>query len=209
MLLALIIIFVITILYLSITERFRYYAMLIAVQGWILFFIAILRLHSSNVTEIIFILTETLLVKGLITPLLLFNIINRTGVNHVHKGSIPSLNSLILFFTGLIASIVITYYINDNKINTLFFAVALYALISGLILITTHKRIFSHLIGFLIIENGVFLFSMAVGIEMPLLINTVVLIDVLISVLLLGLFLNKIGDKLHNLNSDELSRLKN
>ncbi|MCD7963731.1 MAG: hypothetical protein LUF90_09375 [Rikenellaceae bacterium] len=120
----------------------------------------------------------------------------------------PSLNSLILFLYGLVVSILITYYVNDNKINTLFFAVSIYALISGLILITTRKRIFSHLIGFLIIDNGVFLFSMAVGIEVPLLINTAVLIDVLISVLLLGLFMSRLGNKLHNLNSDELSKLR-
>jgi len=49
---------------------------------------------------------------------------------------------------------------------------------------------------------------MAVGIEVPLLINTAVLIDVLISVLLLGLFMSRLGNKLHNLNSDELSKLR-
>lgn len=172
------------------------------------FFIAILRLHSTNFLDLTFILTETLVVKGIVTPMLLFNIINRAGINRVHKDSMPSLNSLILFLYGLVVSILITYYVNDNKINTLFFAVSIYALISGLILITTRKRIFSHLIGFLIIDNGVFLFSMAVGIEVPLLINTAVLIDVLISVLLLGLFMSRLGNKLHNLNSDELSKLR-
>jgi len=120
MLLALVIFFVITILYLSITERFRYYTILIAIQGWLLFFIAILRLHSTNFLDLTFILTETLVVKGIVTPMLLFNIINRAGINRVHKDSMPSLNSLILFLYGLVVSILITYYVNDNKINTLF-----------------------------------------------------------------------------------------
>ena len=46
MLLSLIILYVITLIYLSIVERFRNYASIIAFQGWILLGIALLRLHS-------------------------------------------------------------------------------------------------------------------------------------------------------------------
>ena len=37
------------------------------------------------------------------------------------------------------------------------------ALFTGLLLIVTHKLIISHLIGFLVVENAVFLFSLAIG----------------------------------------------
>jgi len=78
----------------------------------------------------------------------------------------------------------------------------------GLILITTHKRIFSHLIGFLVIENGVFLFSLAVGVEMPMLVNIAMMLDILMSVLMLGVFFSKLGERIRNLTSDELTSLK-
>ena len=60
-----------------------------------------------------------------------------------------------------------------------FFGVAFYSLLSGLILIVMRRRIFSHMVGFLVIENGVFLFSTAIGVEMPLLINFAILLDIL------------------------------
>ena len=90
----------------------------------------------------------------------------------------------------------------------LFFGVALYALLSGLILIVMRSRIFTHVVGFLVIENGVFLFSMAIGVEMPILINMAIMLDILISILMLGMFLTKVDDKIHADDSDSLTHVK-
>ena len=97
---------------------------------------------------------------------------------------------------------------SSTTIDLIFFGVALYALLSGLILITLRQRIFSHMVGFLTIENGVFLFSTAIGVEMPLLINFAILLDILISVLMLGIFLTKIDGKIHAGDADSLTNVK-
>jgi len=208
MLFVLIIIYVVTLVYLGITERFRYYASLIAVQGWVLFGIAILRMHTVNWGEFAFILAETLAFKAIFVPYLLFRIIRRTGVARVHQGAVTGIRSLLLFTVALLASAGLAYYIADTTVNVVFLAVAIYAVLCGLILIVTHKRIFSHLVGFLAIENGVFLFSMAVGAEMPMLVGAAMLLDILMSVLMLGVFFSKLGQRIHNLDSDELTLLK-
>ena len=109
---------------------------------------------------------------------------------------------------ALIASCTITYYMADQRTDMIFFGVALYALLSGLILIVMRKRIFAHLIGFLVIENGVFLFSMSIGVEMPILINAAIMLDILMSVLMLGLFMTKVGSQIHTDNSDSLTYVK-
>ncbi|MEG1935640.1 MAG: hypothetical protein RR141_06560, partial [Rikenellaceae bacterium] len=117
-------------------------------------------------------------------------------------------NSLLFSLLALLASIFLTYFLADVSVNLIFFGVSIYAVISGMIMITTHKRIFSHLVGFLVLENGVFLFSMAVGIHMPFLINIAILLDILISILLLGLVISKLSSKLQNLSSEELTSIK-
>ena len=208
MLFALIIVYVVTLVYFSITERFRHYASLVALQGWVLAGIALLRLHAVGGGELIFVLLETVVFKALIVPYILFGIIRRTGINRVHPSAVTGFNALLLFLGGLIASVGVTYFLADTTVNLAFFAVALYGVICGLLLIVTHKRIFSHLVGFLVIENGVFLFSMAVGVEMPFLINAAVLLDILISILMLGLFVTKIGERFRSLSTDELTSLK-
>ena len=77
MLLSLIILYVMTLIYLSIAERFRNYASLIAIQGWILLGIALLRLHSLDWIELSFIILETLIFKALIVPAILNRVIRQ------------------------------------------------------------------------------------------------------------------------------------
>ena len=114
----------------------------------------------------------------------------------------------MLSLAALVASISVTYCIAEETINLVFFGVALYALLSGLILIVVRTRIFSHMVGFLVIENGVFLFSMAVGVEMPSMIEIAIMLDILISILMLGLFLTKIGARFRIGDTDLLTNVK-
>jgi len=81
--------------------------------------------------------------------------------------------------------------------------IALYTLFTGLLLIVTHRLIISHLIGFLIFEYAVFMFSLAVGNEMPMLINIAILLDLFVGVLILGFFGLRLKPR-----SNELTRLK-
>lgn len=208
MIFALVILYVVTLVYLSITERYRNYASLIAIQGWILLFVALLKLHSINIVELLFIIAETLLFKAIIVPRMLFRIIKNTKINRIAAFGMSLSSSLMSSLLALVASVVITYYIADTTVNMIFLGVALYALLSGLLMIVTRKRIFSHLVGFLVIENGVFLFSMAMGVEMPFLINIAILLDILISVLMLGIFLSKLGDTMNAVDTDALTSLK-
>ena len=208
MIFALIILYVITLVYMSVTERFRTYARIIALQGWILLFVALLRLHTINIPELVFIVTETLVFKAVIVPMLLYRIIRRNKIDRIAGAGASQFSSLLGSMLALAASITITYLVADNSIDMIFFGAALYALLSGLVLITRRKRIFAHMVGFLVIENGVFLFSMAIGVEMPILINIAILLDILISVLMLGMFITRLNERLHTDDTDALTQIK-
>ena len=208
MILPLVILYVVTLVYLSITERFRTYASIIGLQGWILFGVALLRLHRIDLPELLFISVETLLFKTLLVPALLFAVIRRTHIHRVRTSGSSQFNALLLSVGAAAAAITLTAAMADGNIDRVFFGVALYAVLSGLILIVVRSRIFSHMVGFLVIENGVFLFSMAVGTERPFLINVAILLDIMISVLMLGIFFMRIGNKLHADDADSLTNVK-
>ena len=208
MLLSLIILYVITLVYISMVERFRNYASIIAMQGWLLLGIALLRLHTLNWAELSFIILETLIFKAIIVPAILMRVINKTKINRIKSSGTSQFNSLMLSFAALVISAITTYYVADSSIHMVFFGVALYALLSGLILIVMRSRIFTHMVGFLVIENGVFLFSMAIGVEMPMLINAAIMLDILMSVLMLGMFMTKVDDEIHTDDSDSLTHVK-
>jgi hydrogenase-4 component E len=54
----------------------------------------------------------------------------------------------------------------------------------------------------------VFFFSLAVGSEMPMLINIGILLDIFVSVLIIGVLMNRIGSQFSDLESDNLTSLK-
>ncbi len=208
MIFILIIIYALTLLYAATTERFRNYAVIVGLQGWLLMVIALVQLHETSLFDQIFVVAETVIFKGILIPFLLFRIIRRAHINRISYRAMPPFFSILLCVATLVASLAITAYVADTRTNSLFFGVALFGILMGMILIMSRVRIFSHLVGFLLIENSVFLFSLAVGAHMPMLINVGILLDILMGVLMLGVFVSKISDQIQTLDSDELTRLK-
>jgi hydrogenase-4 component E len=198
---------VLTLIYLSIADRFRNQTSILAIQGLLLFGIAIARMHAFHPVELGFIVVETLIFKAIVIPAILMYVINRTKINRIHSSS-SQFGALVMSIIALVASCTITYYMADDRTDMIFFGVALYALLSGLILIVMRKRIFAHLIGFLVIENGVFMFSMAIGVEFPLLINLAIMLDILVSIVILGMFLQRMDNQIHTDETDALTSIK-
>ena len=196
-----------TLIYLAIADRFRNHTTILALQGLLLFGIAMARLHEFHPVEMSFIIAETLIFKAIVIPAILMRVIRLTKINRIHSSS-SQFGALVMSIVALVASCTITYYMADQRTDMIFFGVALYALLSGLILIVMRKRIFAHLIGFLVIENGVFLFSMAIGVELPMLINLAIMLDILISILILGMFLRRMDDDIHTDETDALTSIK-
>ncbi len=199
----LIVLFTVTLVYFATAERLIIYTRLIGLQGLLLCGIAFFELKEVNTANLIFIIAESFIFKALLIPYLLNRIIKRSGVTKVHSLAMPGFYMLLFSIFALLLSAIITSALANRFINPIYLTIALYAMFTGLLLIVTHRLIISHLIGFLIVENAVFIFSLAVGNEMPMLINIGILLDIFVGVLILGFF----GLRL-KAHTNELTRLK-
>jgi hydrogenase-4 component E len=199
MIVLLVIVFAITLIYLSMTERFPIYAGLIGFQGVLLFVLSFLELHAITLSTLIFVALETLVFKVIVVPFLLFRIISKTGEARVHDKALPGFYSLLFVTVGLLLSIVVSFSMNTTPATMIYFIVAFFAVYTGLFMIISHKKIFSHLVGFLVIENAVLLLSLAIGSKMPMLINIGILLDIFVSVLILGIFVMRLKQSAHEL----------
>jgi len=184
----LVVFFAVTLMYFSSADRLTTYIKLIGIQGLLLCGIAIFELKEVNTANLLFIVSETLIFKTIVLPYLLTRIIRRSGVTKVHRLAMPGFYLLIFSIFGLLISVILAKILINPFINTIYTAIALFTLFTGMLLIVTHKLIISHLIGFLIIENAVFMFSLAIGNEMPMMINVGILLDIFVGVLILGFF---------------------
>jgi len=203
-----IILFAITLIYFALSERVKKFVWLLSIQGFILFGVVFFNLNKIELFDFIFILAETILVKAIVVPLFLNRIRKHNHLSREHNPSVPVFYSIILVILSLILSFVLSNHLSNNQIHTKYFTVAFASILFGIYFIIIHKNIFSHVVGYLIIENGIFLMSLAVGSTMPMMVNLAIVLDVLVGVLMLGVFINQVGDTFKSVEIDQLSKLK-
>jgi hydrogenase-4 component E len=204
----LLIIFIITLFYVSIANRIITYVRVLALQGVILFGVTFLQLQDIQTWNLVLILLETIVFKAVAVPVFLGYLIKRNRITRESEPYLPHFISLLITTMIVVITVLLASSIHDTYLDKIFFIVSLSTLFTGLYFIATRKKIITHVMGYLMIENGVFVLSLAVGNEMPNLVNLGIMLDVFASVLILGIFLNKIGDVFKDVDVDQLSNLK-
>lgn len=204
----LLITFAISLLYLGIAHRLLTYIKILAFQGVLLFGIAFIELIQINAINLTLVLLETIVVKAIAIPMFINYIMKRNRITRDAEPFLPNFISLIIITVIIITTFILSNAIKDERISRIYFVIALSTLFTGLYIIATRSKIITHILGYLVIENGVFILSLAVGNEMPMLVNLGILLDVFVSVFLLGIFVNKIGDVLKDVDVDKLKNLK-
>jgi len=203
-----IIIFTISLIYLAVASRLLSYIQLLAVQGILLCGIAFLELKQINALNLVFILTETLIFKAAAIPIFLQVIIRRNNITREAEPYVSNFFSLLAMLVGVVLSFLLAYSLSISHVNTIYFSASVSAIYAGIFIIVTRRKIITHIMGYMVLENGIFLLSLAVGNEMPMIINSAILLDILTSVLVLGIFVNKIGNVFQGVEIAKLSRLK-
>ncbi len=197
-----------SLLYLSIANRLFTYLRILVLQGFILFGVTYLTLTDVNPVNLVLIMLETVVFKAIAVPWFINYIIQRNGITREAEPYLPNFASLLIVTIITVATIILSSSIKDVNLDKTYFVVALSTIFTGLYLIVSRRKIITHVIGYIVIENGVFVLSLAVGNEMPMLVNLGIMLDIFASVLILGVFFNRIGDFLKDPDIDHLRNLK-
>ncbi|MNX47204.1 hydrogenase 4 membrane subunit [compost metagenome] len=202
------IIFAISLIYLGLVNRLGSYINTLVFQGLLLFAVAFIELIEINWINLVFVLLETIVFKAIIIPYFLNYIIHRNKITRDVEPYLPDFVSIVLITGIIIGSFLLSNTIEDSHVRKIFFVVSISALFTGLYIIVSRRKIITHVMGFLVIENGVFILSIALGNEMPMLVNIGILLDIFASVFLLGIFVNKIGDVMKEQDVEQLRNLR-
>lgn len=202
------IIFIITLFYSAISGRLFTLINLLMIQGFLLFGVALIELNEMNIINFIFILLETLIFKAVVVPYYLKRTIRQNNIKREVEPYISGFNSLIIVSVLIILSFMLTFSLNESFQKIVYFTAAFSAIITGLFLMISRKKIITHIIGYVILENGIVLLAFSVGNEMPMIVNAGILLDILVSVLLFGFFLSRIRYISKDFEITKLSKLK-
>jgi len=90
----------------------------------------------------------------------------------------------------------------------LFIPTALATMFSGFLLLITRRKALTQVLGYLILENGIFIFAVLLSAAMPLMVEAGILLDLLVGVFVMGIVLNQISREFSTFNTERLTALK-
>jgi len=199
-------------LYVATTSRLEAYIKMFAVQGVIFFLLLLTGYSRMSVINLAFILTETLIIKAIIIPYILLKVVRRYNVFREVEPYIPNFYSVaittVIFVFGFVMAYSSIKIAQDVK--PLYFAISVSTIMTGFFIIMTRKKIITHILGYMFVENGIFMFSLSTAREMPLIVNLGILLDIFIAVFLLLLVYKNIKSafEFEKIDIDNLSELR-
>jgi hydrogenase-4 component E len=203
------ILFCLSLFYVSVTSRVKAYVTILQVQGVILSVLMLIP-FLKNFSVFGIILPATLiLVKVFLIPRYINKIILDLDIKRRIEPTIQQMTFLLLVIAAMIIIFLASNILSKNtELEVIPFASGFSAIIVGIYIIMFRKKLIVHVCGFLILENGIFLFGTAVANELPMMIEIGVLLDVFVVVFLMGIALNKISDTFEGFEVKHLGRLK-
>jgi hydrogenase-4 component E len=152
----------------------------------------------------------TLVLKVLLIPYLLHRVIDRLGIRRDVETLINIPTTMLIGIGVVIFSfdlaIPISHLSSTMSSGTLGIALAC-VLLSFLMMITRVKAV-PQVIGFLAMENGLFFAATSATYGMPMVVEFGIALDVLVGVLILGVFMFQIREQFDSLDIRNLEKLK-
>ena len=183
---------------------------LLALQGVLLGLATLLLAWRTGNGHLYVSAAVTLVLKALFLPWLLHRLIRRLGV---YWDSEPLLNIAVTMLVGLLVVIFafglaqpIAALATTSTRSSIGIAVAV-VLLAFLTMITRRKAM-SQVVGFLSMENGLFFGAMSATYGMPMIIELGVALDILVAMLVLGVFFFQIREQFDSLDLHHLESLK-
>jgi hydrogenase-4 component E len=201
-------VFAFTLFYIGIATRLVSYIRMLVFQGLLLFGITFIELKDVNWINLVLILLETIVFKTIAIPYFLSYLIKKNKIIREAEPFVSNFWSLLIITALFLLSFILSGVLDFDKPSKIFVIVSFSTILTGLYIIISRKKVITHVMGYLVLENGVFILSLAVGSHQPMLVNLGVLLDVFVSVLVLGIFINQIGNTFEEMNADNLSNLK-
>jgi hydrogenase-4 component E len=205
-----IILFGVSMLYVAVSSRIESYVKALTLQGVCLFAMVAGMIGRVEPVRLVLPLLETLVLKSLVVPWFLTRIIRRNKIRRDSEPYLPNYYSVIISTLILVAGLYIAHRTTASLpgIKPLLFGISFSVMINGLFLIVTRRKIITQVMGYMLLENGIFLLSLSVAEDMPMLVDMGVLLDIFIGVFLLGFFVNRISATFDEARSEVLTQLK-
>ncbi|MBP8685752.1 MAG: hydrogenase [Methanomassiliicoccales archaeon] len=181
-----------------------------AFQSLMLAAIAAVLAHYTGSEHIYVVAGLTLVVKGVVIPRFLIYSMDRLKVRREIE-PLVGIPASLLISGGLV---IVAYYITEPLISSAetvtrnCLAVSLAVVLIGLFMMISRRKAMTQMVGLLMMENGLFLGIISTTYGMPLIVEIGIFFDVLMAVLIMGIFAYRINQTFETLDTTFMRRLR-
>jgi hydrogenase-4 component E len=118
--------------------------------------------------------------------------------------------SLILCATGTALALVFarSLPLAPEHQGSLLVPGSLATILTGFILLVTRRKAITQVVGYLLLENGVFIMGLTLVNVMPFLVEGGVLLDLFVGIFVMGIMIHHINREFASIDTEHLSKLK-
>jgi hydrogenase-4 component E len=152
----------------------------------------------------------TIVIKAIVLPRILLWAIREAAVRRELQPSIGPIASVLLGIAavGLAFGVATRLPHAAGPAAEGLVPVSLASLMMGFVVLTTRRKALSLVIGYLMLENGIYVFGLTLAGVIPLLVELGVLLDVFVGVFIMGLVVFQINRELETQDSRHLTELR-
>jgi hydrogenase-4 component E len=179
----------------------------VAVQGAVLAALPIALYPGLNL-HIIGLALGTFAVKAVLLPFLLSRAIREAAVRREIEPLIGFAPSMMLGAIAVALAFSIAPRLPLTDLPThLLVPVSISTVVIGLLVLTTRSKAITQVVGYLVLENGIFVFGLSQVERVPFLLELGVLLDVFVGVFVMGIVVFHINREFDSLDSARLTEL--
>jgi len=190
------------------TSRLIFSIRAVAVQGGILGILPGLihpfSGHLAGITVVI------ILAKGIVIPYLISDAVRKAHIRREVEPFLGYVPTLLLgaVFIALSFAFAEKLPLAPEHKDLLFVPASIATLLTGFLLLTTRRKAISQVIGYLVLENGIFVFGLLLSEAMPVMVEAGALLDLLVGIFVMGIVINHISREFSSIDTSRLRTLK-
>jgi hydrogenase-4 component E len=181
-----------------------------SLQGMVLGVMPLLMEYERLDWRVIAVALATMTGKGVVIPGLLQRAMRAANIEREIEPFIGFVPSLLLGAGGTIAAVALARALPllPEHVGTLLVPGSLASILTGFILLIGRAKAISQVCGYLILENGIYLFGLLLIHSTPLLVESGILLDVTVGVFIIGIIVDRIQRAFDSLDTRKLTTLR-
>jgi hydrogenase-4 component E len=191
------------------TSRIGTLVRAVALQGVLLGALAATA-HGEPSWRIAALVLASVVIKGWLIPVILFRALRQVEIKREVEPSLGLLPSLLLGAFATVLAVVAgnRLPVVETRLAPLLIPASLATVAAGFILITTRRKAISQVLGYVVLENGIFVFGLLLVEAMPFLVEAGVLLDLFVGIFVLSIIIHHINREFASLDTRRMSLLK-